>query len=161
MRLIRFVPAVLFMAFAAACAEATADSSTTAKSPRWTTCADPANDDGHCDMERKDIHRRTVVPAIGEDEKLDEAAAAVHNVLGGTRLSATPEDVVTVREAFTTAGYADHLVRLARDTDPTVTGSLIYAVKVGDVCVMGDVTPSDRFHEWYAGVLPDGNCLAP
>ncbi|MFC4069963.1 hypothetical protein [Actinoplanes subglobosus] len=43
--------------------------------------------------------------------------------------------------------------------DPSVPGALLWAVRIGDVCVLGDLTPGPRWHEWYAGLLPDGRCL--
>jgi hypothetical protein len=129
------------------------------------TCSDPVNDeDGHCAFELKDSHRRTGVPRIGENEALDEAAVAVHlrvHDAGAGELSATEADAAKVRQALAAGDYAEVTVRLARDSDPTVPGALLYAVRVGDVCVLGDVTPppDERWHEWYAGLLPDGRCL--
>jgi hypothetical protein len=128
-------------------------------------CSDPVNDeDGHCAYELKDSDRRTNVPRIGESEALDEAAVAVHlkvHDAGAGELSATEQDAAKVRQALTTGGYPDAVVRLARDGDPSVPGALLYAVRVGDACVFGDVTPApaERWHEWYAGLLPDGRCL--
>ena len=125
-------------------------------------CADPVNDPGHCAYELSDSHLRTSAPAIGQDEKLDEAAAAVFNTARGDgALSATEEQVTRVQRALTGAGYTDTVVRLARQGDPTVPGALLWAVRIGDVCVLGDVSgPDRRWHEWYAGLLPDGRCLA-
>lgn len=129
------------------------------------TCSDPANDeDGHCAFELKDSHRRTSVPRIGEDEALDEAAVAVHlkvHDAGAGELSATEPDVEKVRRALVAGGYDNAVVRLGRESDPTRPGSLLYAVRVGAACVLGDVSPApdERFHEWYAGLLPDGRCL--
>ncbi|BBH70364.1 hypothetical protein ACTI_70490 [Actinoplanes sp. OR16] len=146
------MPATLLLAFAAACTE-----NASGAKPGWTTCADPANDDGHCDLQRKDVHQRTVVPS----QAIGGSASAVHDVVDESRFAATASDVAAVTDVLDEAGYEDHVVRLARDSDPTAIGSLIYAVKVGDVCVLGDVTPADRSHEWFAGVLPDGSCLVP
>ncbi len=141
-------------------------------------CADPLNDDGHCAVEVKDSHRRAGAPAIGQDEKLDEAAVAIHRYArdagcaepvtdghcsGTSELAATEQDAAAVRRSLAAGGYSDAVVRLGRETDPTVAGALIYAVRVGDVCVLGDVTPPpvEKWHEWYAGLLPDGRCLDP
>ena len=81
---------------------------------------------------------------------------------GSADLAATDEYVGRVRQAMTRAGYTDAVVRLGRDEDPTAKGALIWAVRIGDVCVLTDVTPPpvERFHSWYAGLLPDGRCLA-
>ncbi|WP_250002750.1 hypothetical protein [Actinoplanes sp. M2I2] len=142
-------------------------------------CSDPLNDeDGHCALELKDSHRRTSAPVAGQDEALDEAAVAVHRWVhdagcverttgadgpcaGAGELSATEQDVAEVRRSLAAGGYREAVVRLGRDTDPTLPGALIYAVRVGEVCVLGDVTPppDERWHEWYAGLLPDGRCL--
>lgn len=126
-------------------------------------CADPINDPGHCAYQLKDSHRRTGAPAIGQDEALDEASAAVFNTARGDGLEATEEYVLRVRQALTTAGHTDAVVRLARPDDPSVPGALLWAVRIGDVCVLGDLTPGPdpRWHEWYAGLLPDGHCLTP
>ncbi|MBG0563498.1 hypothetical protein [Actinoplanes aureus] len=140
-------------------------------------CADPINDPGHCAFELKDSARRTSVPAIGESESLDEAAVAVFNTARGggcleeldssgtcageAVLEATEEYVTRVQRALIMAGYTDAVVRLGRAEDPTVPGALLWAVRVGDVCVFGDIVPGPdrRWHEWYAGLLPDGRCL--
>lgn len=147
-----------------------------ASSAPLAVCADPINDPGHCAYELKDSHRRTSVPAIGQSETLDEAAVAVFNTARGggcledldssgtctgeAVLEATEEYVTRVQRALTRAGYTDAVVRLGRAEDPTVPGALIWAVRVGDVCVLGDIVgPERRWHEWYAGLLPDGRCL--
>lgn len=140
-------------------------------------CANPLNDDdGHCALELKDSHRRTGAPAIGHDPALDEAAVAVHRFArdagcveptvggrceGASELAATEDEAAEVRRSLAAGGYRDVVVRLGRDSDPTAPGALIYAVRVGEVCVLGDVTPppQGRFHEWYAGLLPGGHCL--
>ena len=148
-----------------------------ASSAPSAVCADPINDPEHCAYELKDSHRRTSVPAIGQDEALDKAGASVFNTArgggcleeldsGGTCtgdavLEATEDYVSRVQHALTRAGYTDAVVRLARPEDPSVPGALLWAVRVGDVCVLGDIVPGPdrRWHEWYAGLLPDGRCL--
>lgn len=112
-----------------------------------------------------------------QDEALDEAGVAVFNIarggcsaeLGGSGmcnaeavLEATEEYVTRVQLALTGAGYTAAIVRRGRAEDPTVPGALLWAVRVGDVCVFGDIVsgPDRRWHEWYAGLLPDGRCLA-
>jgi hypothetical protein len=174
-------PAALLLAMAAACGTP-AEHDTVRPQPSSAPpvrCSDPLNDDdGHCARELKDSHLRTPAPAIGEDEALDEAAAAVANrgrdggctedldsnghCAGSAELGATEEYVTRVRQALTRAGYTDAVVRLGRDGDPTARGALIWAVRIGDVCVITDVTPPpvERHHSWYAGLLPDGRCLA-
>jgi hypothetical protein len=142
-------------------------------------CSDPLNDDdGHCALELKDSHMRMPAPAVGEDAALDEAAVVVANrgrdggcaepldsnghCPGNAELGATEEYVTKVRQSLARAGYTDAVVRLGRDEDPTAPGALIWAVRVGDVCVIADVTPPpvERYHSWYAGLLADGRCLA-
>ncbi|HWS35272.1 MAG TPA: hypothetical protein VN408_21360 [Actinoplanes sp.] len=174
-------PAALLLVMAAACGtpadhDPARPQTSSAPPPR---CSDPLNDDdGHCALELKDSHLRTSVPGIGEDEALDEAATAVANrgrdggcledldssghCLGQAELAATEEYVTKVRQALTRAGYTGAVVRLGRDEDPTARGALIWAVRVGDVCVITDVTPPpvERWHSWHAGLLPDGRCLA-
>ncbi|GAA1630448.1 hypothetical protein GCM10009828_068070 [Actinoplanes couchii] len=174
-------PAALLLALATACGAPTEHDTARLQqgSAPATRCSDPLNDDGHCALELKDSHLRTPAPAIGEDEALDEAAAAVANrgrdggcleeldsnghCLGSAELAATSEYVTKVRQALTRTGYTDAVVRLGRDEDPTARGALIWAVRIGDVCVLADVTPPpvERYHSWYAGLLTDGHCLAP
>ncbi|MDI6098760.1 hypothetical protein QLQ12_09130 [Actinoplanes sp. NEAU-A12] len=182
----RMTPAALLLAMATACGAPTErdvaqpqPSNAQPSSAPTPRCSDPLNDDdGHCALELKDSHLRTPAPAIGEDEALDEAGAAVANrgrdggcleeldgnghCLGEARLAATDDYVTKVRQALARAGYTGAVVRLGRVEDPTARGALIWAVRIGDVCVIADVTPPpvERQHSWYAGLLPDGRCLA-
>ncbi|MFC7533981.1 hypothetical protein [Actinoplanes sp. GCM10030250] len=177
--LLRTAPAALFLSMAASCGVASEPEQPGA--PAQAVCADPLNDDdGHCALQLKDSLQRTGAPAIGQDETLDEAAVAMHrfardagclepelgsdgHCAGTSELAATEAYVTKVRRSLTAGGYSGATVRLARDSDPTAPGALIYAVRIGDVCVLGDVTPppAERWHEWYAGLLPDGTCLTP
>ncbi|MEV6304899.1 hypothetical protein AB0M02_36180 [Actinoplanes sp. NPDC051861] len=155
-------PAALLLSVIASCGAESSVRSPPSSAPS-AVCADPINDPGHCAHELKDSHQRTGAPAIGQDEALDEAAVAVFNTarLDGTGLEATEEYVTRVQRALTEKGYTGAVVRLARPEDPSVPGALLWAVRVGDVCVLGDVVPGPdgRWHEWYAGLLPGGRCL--
>lgn len=173
--------AALFVSLAAGCGAETSREAAPARpsSAPPAVCHDPLNDeDGHCALELKDSHSRTAAPAIGQDEALDEAALDVFHsardagclqderdsnghCAGPVELAATEQYVTLVRRSLVEAGYTGAQVRLGREEDPTAVGALIWAVRVGDVCVFGDVTPppAERVHEWYAGLLPDGRCL--
>jgi hypothetical protein len=141
-----------------------------ARSGPSAVCADPINDPGHCVHELKDSHRRTSAPAIGQNEALDEAAVAVLSTArdggcleeldsdgtcgGEAVLEATEGYAARVQRKPARAGHTGAVVRLARPEDPTVPGALLWVVRVGDVCVLGDIVPGpdSRWHEWYAGL---------
>ncbi|WP_328475767.1 hypothetical protein OHA21_20190 [Actinoplanes sp. NBC_00393] len=180
----RLAPAALLLSMVAACG---AESGRGAESERSAirapassappaVCADPINDPDHCAYELKDSHLRTSAPRIGDSEALDKTGADVFNTArsggcleevdstgmchGEAVLEATEEYVPLVQQALARRGYTDAVVRLGRPEDPTVPGALLWAVRVGDVCVFGDIVgPERRWHEWYAGLLPDGRCL--
>ncbi|MFI5937465.1 hypothetical protein [Actinoplanes sp. NPDC051494] len=82
---------------------------------------------------------------------------------GGRRLPPTESDVRVARSGLTEAGFPDHVVRLARPGDPAPEGALLYAVKIGDVCVIGDTETVPRTSRGSSfeilGPLPDGSCL--
>jgi hypothetical protein len=70
-----------------------------------------------------------------------------------------PADPTEVRRQLAAIGYSDAMVRLYRDGDPAPAGSVVYAVKVRDRCLLGYL-PTDRPGQLRAvGPLPDGTCL--
>ncbi|MEU4216899.1 hypothetical protein [Actinoplanes sp. NPDC026623] len=79
----------------------------------------------------------------------------------GAYRPATDADVVTAGKAFTAAGLPGGVVRLARGDDPAPEGALVYAMLLGDGCVVGylDLGSGERWYE-VAGLLPNGRCLS-
>jgi hypothetical protein len=74
---------------------------------------------------------------------------------------ATEADVVTTRDALAAAGLTDSVVRLAARDDPAPAGALVYALLMGDGCVVGYLDLQSG-EDWYevAGLLPNGRCLS-
>jgi hypothetical protein len=72
-----------------------------------------------------------------------------------------PADPDQISAGLAAAGYPDAIVRVARTGDPAPTGAVVFAVPIGEVCVLGyhaPVTgPGDIRIE---GQLPGGTCLA-
>jgi hypothetical protein len=77
------------------------------------------------------------------------------------RRPATAAEVVTARNALTAAGLPESVVRLADHEDPAPEGALVYALLMGDGCVVGylDLESGERWYE-VAGLLPNGRCLS-
>jgi hypothetical protein len=75
--------------------------------------------------------------------------------------AATDADVVSARDALVTAGLPGSIVRIARAADPAPAGSLVFALLMGDGCVVGYLDPGTgrSWHE-VGGLLPNGRCLA-
>ncbi|MDR6318756.1 hypothetical protein J3R03_002952 [Actinoplanes couchii] len=75
----------------------------------------------------------------------------------------TDEDVRQAQKNLADAGYGDALVRLARPNDPAPPSSLIYAVGVGDSCIIGhsELIPVDGRGpiDEVTGKFPSGQCL--
>jgi hypothetical protein len=72
-----------------------------------------------------------------------------------------PEDVEVARLWLARTGASDTTARLARPDDPAPVGSLLYAARVGDACIIGHVNaiPGGGGHH-IGGLLPDGRCLS-
>ncbi|GIM97153.1 hypothetical protein Ato02nite_089460 [Paractinoplanes toevensis] len=80
-----------------------------------------------------------------------------------TRHQPGPDDVRQAKAALQEAGYSDNIVRLADSSDPAPPGSLLYAVRVGDICFIGHAAElpqadGDSYHG-IAGQFTDGRCL--
>lgn len=75
--------------------------------------------------------------------------------------AATEADVATAGTALTAAGLIGSVVRLAGRDDPAPKGALVYALVMGDGCVVGylDLESGERWYE-VAGLLPNGRCLS-
>jgi hypothetical protein len=71
-------------------------------------------------------------------------------------------DVAWARQALRAAGYAGAVVRMATADDPAPVGSLLYAVPVDNLCIIGyGAQRSDLAGSPVAkGQLPDGSCLS-
>lgn len=72
-----------------------------------------------------------------------------------------PEDVDTARLWLAKTKASDSTARLARPSDPATVGSLHYAARVGDACIVGhvDSIPGGGGAEQVVGLLPGGRCL--
>ncbi|MEU4689811.1 hypothetical protein [Actinoplanes sp. NPDC023714] len=165
--------AVLMVALTG-CGSGTPD---TAPPARGAACvADPGMDDEYCDRFMTDLGRRTP-PASEQAEAARAAETAVATALSGRVLDrcnagegsctdliawgdqpATPEEI---RDRLTSIDPGA-LVRVPRPGDPAVTGSVVFGVLVGTICVYGHQRFKKGPERVYAGgPLPGGTCLAP
>jgi hypothetical protein len=73
-----------------------------------------------------------------------------------------PKDVDSARLRLARTGASDTSARLAGPDDPAPVGSLLYAARVGDACIIGHVNtiPGGGGAHHVGGLLPDGRCLA-
>jgi hypothetical protein len=73
-----------------------------------------------------------------------------------------PKDVEAARLWLARTGASDTSARLARPDDPAPVGSLLFAARVEDACIIGhvDAIPGGGGEHHLAGLLPDGRCLA-
>lgn len=75
--------------------------------------------------------------------------------------TATDADVVSARDALAAAGLPGSMVRIAHPDDPAPAGALVFALQMGDGCVVGylDLATARSGHE-VAGLLPGAQCLS-
>jgi hypothetical protein len=73
-----------------------------------------------------------------------------------------PKDVEVARLWLARTGASDISARLARPDDPAPVGSLLFAARVEDACIIGhvDAIPEGGGGRRVGGLLPDGRCLA-
>ncbi len=73
----------------------------------------------------------------------------------------TGPELEDVRQGLSMAGFADATVRVATAADPAPAGSVIYAVRVGDACLIGYETGlvPDWSSSSVLGLRHDGRCL--
>ncbi|MEU7908924.1 hypothetical protein [Actinoplanes sp. NPDC049118] len=111
----------------------------------------PVGYDGTAWLMHDAVHRALLCPPPGPASCDDRRALR----------PATEADVVTARNALSSAALPDSVVRLARGDDPAPPGALVYALLMGDGCVVGylDLASGDHEHE-VAGLLPNGRCLS-
>jgi hypothetical protein len=75
--------------------------------------------------------------------------------------AATTADVEAAKRALTQVGLAGSVVRVAQPHDPAPDGALIYALRMGDGCVVGYVEVGRGVGEHFVGgLLPNGQCLS-
>jgi hypothetical protein len=137
---------------------------------------DPA-DLARCRREGDDFARRAPL-SVEQRQRAEAMAQAVERAAssGGwcigriTRACLTrssshrpgPEDVDAARRWLARTGASDTTARLARPGDPAPVGSLLWAARVGDACIIGyiDTIPGGGGFFRFAGLLPDGSCLS-
>ncbi|WP_157411506.1 hypothetical protein [Actinoplanes rectilineatus] len=137
-------------------------------------------EDDYCKLQMRDAEQRTAMPIVAEDAPIRQVERRIAEALtvatcpGETHTdrwgrveclapfwrAPHPEAVGRLDDALVAAHLLDRVVRIARDTDPAHPGSLVYGVRVDDVCFMGSMTTRAHQHQWEAGVLADGQCLA-
>jgi len=73
----------------------------------------------------------------------------------------TGPEIEDVQQGLSAAGFADATVRVATAADPAPAGSVIYAVRVGDACLIGYETGlvPDWSSSSVLGLRSDGRCL--
>ncbi|MFC6020132.1 hypothetical protein ACFP2T_28560 [Plantactinospora solaniradicis] len=129
-----------------------------------------------CHRKQRDLARRAPISSRGPIG-YEGTAAIMHDAVSrssgcptladpschGSRptRAATAADVAAAERALAQAGLADSVVRVARPDDPAPDGALVYALRMGDGCVVGylDVGRGDGDH-LVGGLLPNGQCLA-
>jgi hypothetical protein len=134
---------------------------------------DPA-DLAQCNREGDDFARRAPMrdgqPPEAMVEAVQRAASSGGWCMGHiTRACLTepsshrpgPQDVDVARRLLARTGASDTTARLARPDDPAPAGTLLYAARVGDTCIIGYVgaIPSNGGPIRFGGLLPDGKCL--
>jgi hypothetical protein len=151
----------------------------TATAPRAFTCGIPDSqpDRDYCRRAAADFARRA--PLSDEQRRRAEGiAAAVWGAAasGGWCMPTPgpaclkrppphapgPADVDAARLWLARTGASDISARLARPDDPAPSGSLLFAVRVDDACIIGhvDAIPEGGGAHGVGGLLPDGRCLA-
>jgi hypothetical protein len=131
----------------------------------------PGAGDDPCRRIVADLHRRRALTDAEHDGMLstmESVTGALHRRTrsecqpdaGPCALTVLPADVTEVRGQLAGAGYPDAVVRPYRPDDPAPADSVVYAVRAGDVCLVGYL-PSNRTGQLRAvGPYPDGTCLA-
>jgi hypothetical protein len=150
-------------------------------------CPVPTHDDSYCRRLASDVVRRRPL-TDREREAGQQTAAALRRALARQPTAyaghceqipptgtvpppchwipepVTAEDVQQVRQALLAAGFTDVTVRLATAQDPAPVGTLLYAVRAGNACVIGndlDRSAPRGLGLSVVGRLPDGSCLKP
>jgi hypothetical protein len=102
-------------------------------------------------MLMRDVIARSLCPTIGYP-----------SCRGGQQTRpATSADVEAATGALTRAGLADSVVRVAHPQDPAPDGALVYALRMGDGCVVGYLEVGRGTGDYLiGGLLPNGQCLA-
>ncbi|GAA1867550.1 hypothetical protein [Asanoa iriomotensis] len=74
----------------------------------------------------------------------------------------TDQDVGIAHGLLDQVGADEVTVRLARPDDPAPSGTLLYAARFPDGCIMGHVKsfPAGDGSYQLVGPLPDGSCLS-
>jgi hypothetical protein len=73
-----------------------------------------------------------------------------------------PPDPQQVEQALLAAGYPGAVVRLAAAGAPVPPGALLYAVPVGNACIIGyENSQAGSGSQAVVGTLPDHSCLSP
>jgi hypothetical protein len=141
-----------------------------------------AFDDGYCGRLVKDLMRRpeltpeqqsrmaaqvnAVEAAINELSWCDYPAGppphrsqcANFMIPGGEQVSQARADAL--QKLLLEAGFIGAIVRVVQADDPAPRGAIIYAVPVGDACVLGHAwSPSGGGSSQLVAPLPNGRCL--
>jgi hypothetical protein len=148
-------------------------------SVRGFVCAyvgDPEEDDNHCARAAQDFVRRAEMTPAQQTEAR-AAAEAVDRAMPAEWPSACRADAAACagwgpdaprgstdlevfRAAFRRIGLRGAAVRLATGDDPAPRGTVLYAVPVGEVCVVGWVRGvGGAGGHGIEGRLPSGRCL--
>jgi hypothetical protein len=130
-------------------------------------CAFVEGDDGAeelCHRRAEDLSRRAAIEhpgPVGYDGTAEIMQSALAPIFPGAERPATEADVTAAREALARAGLPDSLVRVAQADDPAPDGALVFALQMGDGCVVGyrEIGSARGRHD-VGGLLPNGRCLA-
>jgi hypothetical protein len=131
------------------------------------TCGYVEGDDTAEDLcHRRALDRSRRLPIdhpgpVGYDGTAGLMRAALAPFFEDAQRPATEADVTAAREALVRAGLPDSVVRVATADDPAPDGALVYALQMGDGCVVGYLEIGS-VQDWHAvgGLLPNGRCLA-
>ncbi|WP_433218392.1 DUF6993 domain-containing protein [Dactylosporangium sp. CS-047395] len=161
----------------------------TSPSPRYVSCIQfGTSDKEYCDRFVDDIARRDELtqeqrdalepdakrareaarnPALCRDlarglenRQFAQCAGVSSGSDRGAGRAPTPADAEAIRLALEQAGFPGAVVRVARDNDPAPHGTILFAVPIGDACLLGyQAAGSGGGGFTLQGHLPGGRCL--
>jgi hypothetical protein len=124
---------------------------------RYMIACVPAHPPDNTDCRRVIVDLRDGRPLLTEAE-LREAQPLMSSlalVVGGHG----PADPRQVSDQLAAAGHPDAVVRTALPTDPVPAGSVVFALPVGQECLLGYVRQNGAAEMWPLGRLSDGTCM--
>jgi hypothetical protein len=137
-------------------------------------CSAHPKDPGYCDRYVADLGQRGQLTEAQRTEATARAGPVVEAVRGLTQRhsrcvaeSLRPDggpppcrlvyDPIAIADLRAALGRGDAIVRPARPDDPAPVGSVFFAVRMADACLIGHADSTDAQHA-IVGPLPGGRC---